>query len=401
MALCTFMVGQGLNSGTSVYLETLGESSALAGILAGVFSAAAGAARIISGPIIDSKGRVLVMITGGAILLVGTILPVLFSGIALFTTCRVLQGVGFSAATSAAATAAADVLPKSRLGEGIGYYGLGQALAMSVGPALALFLVNTEPPENLYLGLSAISALALIFTALCRYEKRPERLPETAGYRLRCLESGETGESTGTRAAASDAGAAEAAPSISIAKCVQLALPGSLPMLVLSPAFGFGIFFVGVYGQHLGVESQGLFFTFSAFAMIVVRLSSQWFMDRIPPRRIAIAYVVFGVLAFVMLLANDGQEILFYLAGIPYGVCLGVSTPLNQSIVVKATPQERLGVASSIYLLAVDIGIGVSSAIWGFVNDMAGFEVTICCVIGCILVSLVLSLILYPRRKRA
>ena len=43
--LCCFMVGQGLNSGTSVFIAHMGGSAAFAGVLAAVFSAAAAAWR--------------------------------------------------------------------------------------------------------------------------------------------------------------------------------------------------------------------------------------------------------------------------------------------------------------------------------------------------------------------
>ena len=175
--------GQGLNSGTSVFIARMGGNTAFAGVLAAVFSAAAAAARIVCGPLVDRAGRLRVMVGGAALLLAGTLVPAGCSNDAVFVVCRIVQGVGFSAATTASATAAADVLPLSRLGEGIGYYGLGQALAMSVGPALALFLVNTDPAANLYLGLAVIAALGLVLAALCRYERNPSRLPATAAYR--------------------------------------------------------------------------------------------------------------------------------------------------------------------------------------------------------------------------
>ncbi len=425
-ALCFFMVGQGLNSGTSVYLETWGMSSAFTGILAAVFSAAAGIARLVCGPLIDSFGRIVVMVIGSLLLVAGTIMPVIVSGAVPFTICRILQGIGFSVATTAAATAAADVLPASRVGEGIGYFGLGQALAMSVGPALAIFLVGTEPPENLYLGLSAITVLGVVLTFLCRYEKNPRRLPETAEYRViweaERRASGEAEVAAGeieaaavkTGGAAADRVGADGArrdesgveedPPRGLAALLggkfdlRAALPGMLPMLVLSPAFGFAIFFIGVYGSRIGVEGSGLFFTTSAIAMVAVRVSSMWFMDRIDPKVLATCASLCGIVAFAMLLFNDGDATAFYLAGIPYGLCAGVGTPLNQSIVIKNTSPDRWGSANAVFLLAVDIGIGISSTIWGFVNDNAGFSVTIICVMCCIAVSLLISYIVYPRK---
>ena len=412
--LCCFMVGQGLNSGTSVFIARMGGSTAFAGVLAAVFSAAAAAARIVCGPLVDRAGRLRVMVGGAALLLAGTLVPAVCSNDAVFVVCRIVQGVGFSAATTASATAAADVLPLSRLGEGIGYYGLGQALAMSVGPALALFLVNTDPAANLYLGLAVIAALGLVLAALCRYERNPSRLPATAAYRRlyeerRELEHDEARgghDATGPCAARvtdnRQARCAEPEPSArGLGRFFELsALPGALPMVVLSPAFGFGIFFVGLYGTSLGVVNPGLFYTLSALSMIAVRLKSKSFMDRVAPLKICTASTACGLAGFLLLLMAGSSDLAYYAAGILYGVCLGVSMPLNQSVAVKNTPAERWGAANALYLLASDVGIGVSSIVWGLVNDAAGFPATICCVMGCILAAWVVAWFSYPSTRR-
>lgn len=432
MALCSFMVGQGLNSGTSVYLDHLGQGATLAGVLAAVFSGAAGVARLACGPVIDNVGRVAVMLAGTALLFVGTILPAVASGAVVLTVARILQGIGFSAATTASATAASDVLPLSRMGEGIGYYGLAQALAMSVGPALALFLVNTDPAENLFLGLSAMAALSFVFALLCRYEKNPARLPETASYRQRiereratkaaeaakapaavvetaaAAEPSDSAADAATKApagggsdAAPDAGNADPKKKGGVKGFIDSffeprALPGMLPMLAFSPAFGFGIFFMGLYGTSLGYANAGLFYTVSAVGMIAIRLVSKAFMDTVPPIKIMAATVACGLLGFGMVLFGGSSELLFYAAGIPYGLCLGVAIPLNQSVAVKNTPAERWGAANAIYLLASDIGIGVASAVWGVINDAAGFQVTIVCAMCCVVAALVVAWFAYP-----
>ena len=392
MTLCCFVVGQGLNSGTSVYLDRLGEGATLAGILAAVFSGSAAVTRLLCGPLIDSVGRVIVMLVGALLLFVGTIGPVFFSGTAVFAACRIFQGIGFSAATTASATAASDVLPFSRLGEGIGYYGLGQALAMSVGPAIALFLVNTDPAENLYLGLSAMAAFAFVFTLFCFYEKNPKRLPATSSYRQRYEQKRTEAQGQKTQ---------EEEPVKQkegfIAQFFEpKALPGMLPMLILSPAFGFGIFFMGLYGTSLGYGNAGLFYTVSAISMIAVRLTSKAFMDKVAPIKIMLVTVVCGLLCFALVFCAGQSEFLFYVAGLPYGVCLGLAIPLNQSVAVRNTPAQRWGAANALYLLASDIGIGVASMVWGIVNDVAGFSTTIICAMCCILASLVVAWFSYP-----
>ena len=428
--LCCFMVGQGLNSSTSVYVALYGGTAAYAGVLAAVFSGAAAVVRLLSGPLIDGRGRRIVMLFGFAVLIVGTVGPLFTHDVAPFVVFRILQGAGFSAVTTASATAAADALPASRMGEGIGYYGRGQALSMSVGPALALALVSTDPPENLFVGVTAIAVVGLSMIFLCRYEKHPEMLPEEAVYRRRL----EEGESKTARTGAAEAGkeskqvkaseggkraeAAETTTSTaqsrmegrpkreSIASRIfeKHALPGTLPMIVLSPAFGFVIFFVGLYGASLGVGNAGLFYTLSAVSMILVRLKSGAFMDRFAPIKILPVALACGLVAFAMLVACgtvlDGapvRDAVFNLSGIVYGFCIGIALPLNQSVAVKNTPPERWGAANALFQLANDVGIGGACVIWGIVNDCFGFPVTICCAMCCIAASYFVARAVYPK----
>lgn len=427
--LCCFMVGQGLNSSTSVYVALYGGTAAYAGVLGAVFSGAAAVVRLLSGPLIDGRGRRIVMLVGFAVLIIGTVGPLFTHDVAPFVVFRILQGAGFSAVTTASATAAADALPASRMGEGIGYYGLGQALSMSVGPALALALVSTDPPENLFVGVTAIAVVGLAMIFLCRYEKHPEMLPEEAVYRRRL----EEGESEAARTGAAEAlevtgraGAAEAAEASetttstaqsrmegqprreSIASRIfeKHALPGTLPMIMLSPAFGFVIFFVGLYGASLGVGNAGLFYTLSAVSMILVRLKSGAFMDRFAPIKILPFALACGLVAFAMLVACgtvlDGtpvRDAVFNLSGIVYGFCAGIALPLNQSVAVKNTPPERWGAANALFQLANDVGIGGGCVIWGIVNDCFGFPVTICCAMCCIVASYFVARAVYPKES--
>lgn len=428
--LCCFMAGQGLNSSTSVYVALYGGTAAYAGVLAAVFSGAAAVVRLLSGPLIDGRGRRIVMLFGFVVLIVGTVGPLFTHDVAPFVVFRILQGAGFSAVTTASATAAADALPASRMGEGIGYYGLGQALSMSVGPALALALVSTDPPENLFVGVTAIAVVGLSMIFLCRYEKHPEMLPKEAVYRRRLEEGG----SEAARTEAAEAGkeskqveareggkrteAAETTTSTaqsrmegrpkreSIASRIfeKHALPGTLPMIVLSPALGFAIFFVGLYGASLGVGNAGLFYTLSAVSMILVRLKSGAFMDRFAPIVILPVALACGLIAFAMLVACgtvlDGTPVcdaVFNLSGIVYGFCTGIALPLNQSVAVKNTPPERWGAANALFQLAIDVGIGGACVIWGIVNDCFGFPVTICCAMCCIAASYFVARAVYPK----
>lgn len=403
-SLCGFLVGQGSNAGTTVYLERIGESTELAGAGALIFSMAAAVSRIITGPLSDERGRRVVMIIGACIMLAGTIGPLFGNSEVLFVIWRVLQGFGFAAVTTAAATAAADVLPLSRLGEGIGYYGLGQAIAMSCGPALAIFLISTDPPENFYFGLAACATMALVFSLLCSYEKHPGRLPDTSEFRLRW-------ERDEVPYLHKDVPDGEDAPSVSgdgrLRKLVDgifepTALPGTIPMMLIAVSFGFGIFYMGVYGNFLGVANAGIFYTVSAVAMIVVRLTSGRFMDRFKPIYIMGVAVASGIVCFSLLAAcphlfGAAAEPVFYACGVFYGISLGLSLPVNQAVAVRLSPPERWGAANGLYLLGNDVAIGIASLAWGLLVPVIGYTLTICIVICCIVASFFAAIACYPK----
>ena len=441
VCLGTFLAGQGLNAGTSVYVERLGGTATYAGILATVFSVTAAAVRFVAGPLVDRRGRRVVMTVGAAVMVVGTAGP-LFSGeLGLLVLWRLLQGVGFSCVTTAVATAAADVVPRERLGEGIGYFGLGQAVAMSVGPAVALALVASDPASNLFIGVTAAAVLALACALLCRYERDPRKLPATCSYRMRwereqmragqgeaALEQAEQEDGDAARqeraALAAEGASADDAPSGdgtapaedasgrrglrgAFARSFEpAALPGAAIAFLTVPAFSFGIFFVGLYGTHLGVGNAGLFYTVSAVVMIIVRLRSSAFMDRLPGIKIFTVAISGGVVAFALLFAA-GQvasgpvlDAVFYAAGAFYGTCLGLCQPLNQTIAVRYSPPARLGAANALFQLGIDLGMGTATLVWGALSDVAGFGPTILCALGCLLVAYGAAWWIYPAPER-
>lgn len=60
-----------------------------------------------------------------------------------FVLLRVAHGLAFGTVTVGGNTVVVDIMPSSRRGEGLGYYGLANNIAMSVGPMTGLFLHGT------------------------------------------------------------------------------------------------------------------------------------------------------------------------------------------------------------------------------------------------------------------
>lgn len=396
IALLSFIICQGLNNGTPIYLSYSGGTNLYAGLLILEFSLAAAAARIFIGRRIDRGSRRSVMLAGALVTLAGSFGAVLWPDPALQVLYRALQGLGFGLCTTGASTAAADIVPLDRLGEGLGYYGLGQSLGMVIGPSLGVVLVSFSYHETLFAGMSVLSLVLIAAVLGCTYEKHPGRLDPTCAYRLgrsgrRAADgaAGETaagperaGEGAGVSgspaevpAAAGSAGAAgaPAGPRRGLGALFEIAaLPGALPMLIC--CFGYSIItnFVSKYGVEQGLPNPGFFFICAAVTMTLVRLAGGRLLDEVPPRLLVGLPLACGIGSFA-LLAVTHSPAAFYGAGALFGISMGLCFPLCNTVAVRCSPLDRRGAATALYLLANDLGVGIGAVIAGQVIDAVGY----------------------------
>jgi MFS family permease len=85
----------------------------------------------------------------------------LAASFAVFLAVRLFHGLGWSATTTAAGTIATDAVPKSRLAEGMGYFGLTSVLAMAVAPTFGLTVMN-----HFNFAVVCYTSLSLAFLAM-------------------------------------------------------------------------------------------------------------------------------------------------------------------------------------------------------------------------------------------
>ncbi len=87
---------------------------------------------------------------------------------------RIIQGVGWGFSTTASGTIATDLIPPTRRGEGMGYFGLSGNLALAFGPSLGLTLVGKISFTSLFLICGAMGLAALLLSTQIRYKKVEE-----------------------------------------------------------------------------------------------------------------------------------------------------------------------------------------------------------------------------------
>lgn len=101
----------------------------------------------------------------------------------LFIALRIVHGLAFGMVTVSGNTIVIDILPSSRRGEGIGYYGLANNIAMSFGPMIGLFMQGSFSYETIFSCSLISGALGLLMAYRVKtpYKQPVKREPLSQG----------------------------------------------------------------------------------------------------------------------------------------------------------------------------------------------------------------------------
>ena len=155
--------------------EVFGADKTSIGAILSCYTVAALCMRPFSGYLLDTFSRKPLYLLAyflfttmfGGYMLAGTL--------TLFILFRIIHGFSFGMVTVSGNTIVIDIMPSSRRGEGLGYYGLANNTAMSIGPMAGLFLHESAVG---YTWIFSCSLGACILGFLCAYlVKTPYKPP--------------------------------------------------------------------------------------------------------------------------------------------------------------------------------------------------------------------------------
>ena len=175
------------------------------------------------------------------------------------------------------------------------------------------------------------------------------------------------------------------------------ALVGALPMLIICLGFAIPTSYTALYAESLGFPNAGLFFLIGAIAMTATRFLGGRLLDVVPPRLLYLITVACGIVMFLLMaFAQDAGWL--YISGIFFGISMGFSFPLLNSMSIKNTPPERWGAANAMFYLANDLGVGVGAFAWGVLIDAAGFFPAMIGGVVAFALSYLVALAIFPRK---
>lgn len=338
------------NTTIAGYAVWLGMASGLAGILSGVYFTASIFTRPFSGLFATRFDKRAILLAASGLMGVSAI-GLLFTGGAVgISILRMMQGAGYSIATTTAMAAVAAVAPPERMGQAIGVYGLSTILAQMLAPALAFKLVAIAGYTGMQLATIATRAAALVCLLLLGAIPDPY-------YR----------QNRNSRVTLSSIIARESF------------LPAILG-LCFSTLNSSVIAFMGLYARQQGIGGAEYFFICNALAMLVCRAFASRGADTVS---LATAGLRSGALlvASMLLLGFGHTMATMLLAGVFFGAGYGSLLPITQSRAVRNAPPGKQGAGSNTYFLGIDGGFMLGSYVAGFLAGAVGYANMYLCLV--------------------
>lgn len=331
---------------TVVAKDTLHASLSEAGLASGIFILGTLVARLFAGRFVESLGYKKMLIAGLLIYLVTTIFYFYIPSLAVLFIIRLLNGIGYGVASTATSTIVATIVPASRRGEGINYYGLSTSLAAAVGPFLGMFLISMT-------SFTFIISVCVVLVILCVLGSIAMHFEEPKLHR--------TANEEGHGARISD----YLEPRVASIATVGLFM-GFCYSSVLS--------FMAAYAQEMNLVMAGTFF-FVVYAVIITitRPGLGVLFDRKGENFVLYpCYIALAIGLWLISVAHTSWVLL--LAGVFVGLGYGTFMSNGQAVCVKLVPIRRVGVATSTYFITLDLGLGVGPYFLGLVRPSMGFS---------------------------
>lgn len=321
-----------------VYCQEIGITGSKVGIVLTAMSVATVLFRPVAGYLLDNFNRYHIYLLFLALFCLSFPAFLAFPVFELLILVRLYMGVVYSVCGSATMTLAGDVLPPSKITQGISRFAFTVSIGMAVGPFVGLQVQANMNSSASFLTIFGITVAALLCVSCCKI-----KYPKTERKKFSIKES-----------------------------IYTPALPFMLNMMFLMIPYGAVIAYSSILSQEKNImEYLPYFYICLVAGMLLSKLSTQKVIDDGNHRMLVCASLAVLIITMVsFLFLNTGAHLL--IAGFFFGLGYGILQPLFQSFVTGTTPAPKRGVANSTYMLSYDIGIGIGSLLMGFMQESIG-----------------------------
>lgn len=314
------------------------------GLIIGLFTVSAVLIRPYAGMFLDRLGRRKMMLASLVLFAFATAGYFLVSSVFLLLLLRLFHGAAFGLATTSAGTVATDIVPPERRGEGLGYYGTFNMLAMVVGPALGLMIIQKYSANMLFIMSTSVAIIALVLAYIIRYRE----IDSSPQMKMRFSDW--------------------------IKMIEPKAIPYSIPVIGTGVVYGGLVSFISLYAVEIGEASwAGSFFISFAITLVVSRAWAGKIFDRKGANLVIYPSLILFIIG-LLLVSTAESQLVFNLAAACIGFGYGSTQPCLQALSIQGISDERRGAATATFYIFVDAGIGLGSFILGGLAGMIGYR---------------------------
>ena len=293
-----------------VYCEEIGITGSKVGIVLTAMSVATVLFRPVAGYLLDNFNRYHVYLLFLALFCLSFPAFIAFPVFGLLIVIRLYMGVVYSVCGSATMTLAGDVLPVTKITEGISRFAFTVSIGMAVGPYVGLQVQEKLSSKASFLTIFGITVAALICVSCCRIQ-----YPKVKRTKFSIRES-----------------------------IYGPALPFMFNMMFLMIPYGAVIAYSSILAQEKDIIAYLPYFYICLVAgMLLSKLSTQKVIDAGDHKILVYASLVILIATMVsFLFLTTGVHLLA--AGFFFGLGYGILQPLCQSFVTGTTPGPQRGV---------------------------------------------------------
>lgn len=316
------------------YAKIMGASGVIMGVIGGLMNICSLVVRPVAGNLADIKSKYLLATIGSIFMLLACICYMFSNSTIMLVFARLIHGIGFSFCSVCISTWMANMLPKDKIGSGMGLFGTMNALSMAIAPSIGIWFSEKYNHKVAFAIAAGFAAMVLFVIQFI-----------------------------------SDKGL----PLIDIKQKnnAQLVNIHILPVAVIVTMFTIPYcatqsFLVNYVQMREITVSTGLFFPAYAIVLMVLRITLRKYFDKFPFCYFVVLCSLSSTLSIICLQTMRGNLFLI-LAAVFMAGGYGIICSVAQSTAILMAGKGKRGLANSTYYIGLDMGMALGPLLGGVI----------------------------------
>ena len=315
------------------FAENIGATAAVMGFVGGLMNLVSLFCRPLAGNLADRLSKYKVSFIGGVFMTAACVGYVFAPNEAVLVISRIINGFGFACCSVCMSTWMSNMLPKEKVGSGMGVYGTMNALGMALAPAIGVSVYQRFGYRTAFVIALVFSAAIMIVIQFIGDKGEPEETLTEEKKHFELID----------------------------VRVIPISL---IIMLFAIPYCATQSFLVTYTEVRKLTVTVSMFFPFYAVVLIILRLTLRNLFDKLPFGVFLGASCVCELIA-ILLLAVMRNNVMMFLAAAFLAGGYGIMSSVCQSTAILLAGKEKRGLANSTYYIGLDLGMTLGPMIGG------------------------------------